>query len=141
MCFLHDEIKVEAKDLLEEVHGLSERNMQLVDDLSKSLCCQEALKKVNLHVKVDDAIYHCLGLIQEMEEKTQQFESLKLQYTEKVSQLEIACSGKDLSIKFLEEELLKLKTIVSKKYTKITSLGKLQTSSKHDVLQYQMISE
>lgn len=51
------------------------------------------------------------------------------------------CSGKDVSIKLLEEELSKVKTGVSKKDAQIASLGELQTSTKQDVLQYMMISE
>ncbi|CAH1451939.1 unnamed protein product [Lactuca virosa] len=39
----------------------------------------------------------------ELEEKSQKFDSLKLRYTEKVSQLEFACSDKDVHIKLLEE--------------------------------------
>ncbi|CAH1427068.1 unnamed protein product [Lactuca virosa] len=37
MCSLHDKLEAEAKSLRDEVHGLSERNMQLVDNLSDSL--------------------------------------------------------------------------------------------------------
>lgn len=55
--------------------------------------------------------------------------------------MEIACSGKGVSIKLLEEELSKLKTIVSEKYAQIASLGELPTSAKQDVLQYETISE
>ncbi|CAH1444001.1 unnamed protein product [Lactuca virosa] len=60
---------------------------------------------------------------------------------EKVSQLEIACSENDVNIKFLEEELSKLKIVVSERDAQIASLGELQASAKHDVLQYQTISK
>ncbi|CAH1444467.1 unnamed protein product [Lactuca virosa] len=75
----------EAKNLSEEVSGLSERNRRLVDDLSETLRCQEELKKLNkdLLIKAGDATGRRLKLIKELEEGSQQFESLNLQYTEK----------------------------------------------------------
>ncbi|CAI9291159.1 unnamed protein product [Lactuca saligna] len=81
MCVLHEQLEVEENDLREEVHRLSKRNKRLVDGL------------IGRH----------LGLNQELKEKTQQFRSLKLQYTKTFSQLSIACSGKDASIKLIEE--------------------------------------
>ncbi|CAH1445983.1 unnamed protein product [Lactuca virosa] len=50
-------------------------------------------------------------------------------------------SGKDVSIKLLEEEFSKVKTGVSEKDAQIAFLGELQTSAKQDWLQYLMISE
>lgn len=76
-----------------------------------------------------------------MEEKSQQFESRKLQYTEKVSQLEITCSDKDVRIKFLEEDLANYQALISKKDTQIMSLVELQILAKHNVLQHPAVLE
>lgn len=135
ICVLHEYLEVEAKDLREEVRSLSERNSRLVDDLCEILQYHEELKKLNhnLHIKVDDAICYCLGLNRELKAKTQQFESLKLQYTEAFLQLEITCSGKDGSIKLMQEEFSKLKNVISINDAQIASLGKLQTSVNHYV--------
>lgn len=46
---------------------------------------------------------------------------LKPQYTQKVSQLEIIYSGKDVRIKLLEDELSGLKTMVAKKDVQLAS--------------------
>ncbi|CAH1435533.1 unnamed protein product [Lactuca virosa] len=102
---IHDQTEAEAKELREKVSVLSERNQCLVRDLSENLGCQEELKMLNkdLQLKSDDAISHRVAATKELEEVSQQFQSPKLQYIEKVSQLEISCSGKDVSIKFIEE--------------------------------------
>lgn len=47
MCSLHEKLETEAKSLCEEVHGLSEWNWQLVEELSESHRCQEELKYLN----------------------------------------------------------------------------------------------
>ncbi|CAH1425501.1 unnamed protein product [Lactuca virosa] len=86
MRFLHKQLDVEENDIHEELHDLSERNGRLVDDLSENLRCKDELKKLNqdLHINFDDVIGRRLGLNRGLEYKTQQFESLKLQYTKKV---------------------------------------------------------
>lgn len=60
--------------------GLSEKNDLLVGDLSESIHCHDELKNLNedLHIKVDEVISHCSVLAKDLEEKTHQFESLKL---------------------------------------------------------------
>ncbi|CAH1425929.1 unnamed protein product [Lactuca virosa] len=57
-------------------------------------------------IKTGDAIGHRLTLTKELEEKTHQFESLKLRFTEKVSELQISCSDNDVRSKIIEEELV-----------------------------------
>lgn len=126
-----------------EVHGISERNRHVVIDLIEILHCQEELKKLNqdLQVKANLAIGHRLGLGHELEEKKHQFESLKLQNTHKVLQLEIVCSGKDVFIRLVEEELSKLRATMCEIDAQIASMVELHTTIKQDVLQYQTRSE
>ncbi|CAH1421615.1 unnamed protein product [Lactuca virosa] len=51
---------------------------------------------------------------------------MKSQYTDKVSQLEIACSSKYVSIKLLEEELATMKLLMLEKDARIATLSDLQ---------------
>ncbi|CAI9285553.1 unnamed protein product [Lactuca saligna] len=54
---------------------------------------------------VDASMSHHASAVKELKGVSQQYHSLKSQYTEKVSQLEMAYLIKDVSIKLLEEEL------------------------------------
>ncbi|CAH1421298.1 unnamed protein product [Lactuca virosa] len=105
---IHERTEQEVQELRERVKGLSERNFFLVNELSESIRCQNELKNLNeyLQIKEDDAIGHRSVLASELEEKNQKIESLKLQFTQKLSELEISCSDKDVHIKMLEEELV-----------------------------------
>lgn len=88
------------------------------------------LPKLNedLQNKVNDDIGRRLTLTKELEEKTHQFESLKLRFTEKVSELEISCSDKDVHIKMLEEELDVQKGLLADRDAHILQLNQLKTS-------------
>ncbi|CAH1416191.1 unnamed protein product [Lactuca virosa] len=103
----YEHLVKESVELREEVVGLSERNRCLVDDMSERIRCQTELKNLNqdLQMKVDDAIIRRLKLSKILEERSQQLEALKSHFTEKVSQLEVSCSDKDVHIKLLEEEI------------------------------------
>ncbi|CAH1426601.1 unnamed protein product [Lactuca virosa] len=127
----HECLEEEARNLWEDISGLLERNTRLVDDLIEGLYCQDELKKLNQDRLIKtDVVGRRLELSKEFEEKSQQFESMKLRVTEKVSQLEIAFSDKDAHIKFLVEELAIHKATISEKETQIASLGELHTSTK-----------
>ncbi|CAH1421135.1 unnamed protein product [Lactuca virosa] len=78
---LHEQTEKEAKDLKEEVVGLSERNRSLVADLSKSIGQQEELKKLNkdLQIRIDDALSHRALAVKELEGVSQQYHSFKSQ--------------------------------------------------------------
>ncbi|KAL7611778.1 hypothetical protein Lser_V15G06816 [Lactuca serriola] len=117
---LHKQTEKDAKELKEEVVGLSERNRSLVVDLIRSIGQQEELKKLNqdLQIRINDA----LGL-KELEGVSQQYHSLKSQYTEKVSQLEIPCSSKDAIIKLLEEDLATPKLLMLERDAQIATLN------------------
>ncbi|CAI9275574.1 unnamed protein product [Lactuca saligna] len=79
MRSFHEHLEDEEKSLGEEVMGLWERDMHLVDDLNESLHSQDELKKLNQdhQIKADDAISQHLELDNELEEKFHQFESWK----------------------------------------------------------------
>ncbi|CAH1422772.1 unnamed protein product [Lactuca virosa] len=82
---IHDQLEGEAQRLQIEVSGLSERNQELVKDLSESLGHQEELSNSNqdLQLQADD--------------------------------LEISWSGKDVCIKLLEDELSNFKVVIAEK--------------------------
>lgn len=110
--------------------GLSERNTLIVGGLSKSIHFQNEMKNLNedLRIKADDAISCRLTLTKELEEKTHQFESLKLRFTEKVFELEISCSDKDICSKMLEEELVVQKGLLADRDAQTLRLNQDQTS-------------
>ncbi|CAH1426469.1 unnamed protein product [Lactuca virosa] len=89
----------------------------------------------DLQLRADDEISQRSKLSKELEEQSQQFDSLKLQYTLNVSQLEIAFSGKDFRIKLLENELSGLKTVVTDKIVQLASLSEFHTSVEEKELQ------
>lgn len=122
---LHEQTKKEAKELKEEVAGLSKKNQSLVADLSRFIAQQEELKKLNqdLQMRIDDALIQCTSTVKELECVSQQYHSLKSQYTEKVSQLEIPCSSKDAIIKLLEEDLATPKLLMLERDAKIATLN------------------
>lgn len=66
---------------------LYEQNQCLVHYLRESLGCQEESKSLNqdLQVKFDDAISRRTTIVKELEEVSQRYQSLKSQYTDKVS--------------------------------------------------------
>lgn len=91
----------------------------------------------DLRLKSDDAISRGVATTKELEEVSQQFQSLKVQYTEKVSQLEIYFQGKDVSIKLLEEELATAKALVLEKDAQIASFGESRSLANQDVVHCQ----
>ncbi|CAH1438175.1 unnamed protein product [Lactuca virosa] len=108
---LHEQTKEEAKRVKEEVVSLSERNQSLVKDFSQALGQQEELNKLNqdLQLNLDDA----------------------------VSQLEIVCSSKDVSIKLLEEELAATKLLMFEKDARIATLSDSQLLMEENIASYQ----
>ncbi|CAH1448424.1 unnamed protein product [Lactuca virosa] len=128
MRALHEQTEKEAKDLKEEVVGFSERNQSLVVDLSQSIGHDDELKRLNqdFQLKIDDAMSHRASAVKEVEGVSRQYHSLKSQYTEKISQLEIACSSKDVSIKLSEKELATAKLLMLEKDAPIATLNDSQ---------------
>ncbi|CAH1446923.1 unnamed protein product [Lactuca virosa] len=137
---LHELTKKEAKGLREEVVGLSERNQSLVIDLSQTVGQQEELKKLSqdLQLKLDDAMSHRASAVKELEGVSQQYHSHKSQYMEKVSQLEIACSNKDVCIKLLEEDLVVAKLMMLEKDARFATLSDPQLLMEQNIASCQM---
>ncbi|CAI9284125.1 unnamed protein product [Lactuca saligna] len=128
-----------VKGLREEADSFSERNQSLVRDLSQAIGQQEELKKLNqdLQLKLDDVVSHHASSIKELEGVSQQYHLPKSQYTEKVSQLEIACSSKDVSIKLLEEELAMMKLLMLEKGARISTLSDSQFMMEQNTKSFQ----
>ncbi|CAI9271381.1 unnamed protein product [Lactuca saligna] len=108
-------------------------------DLSQVIGQQGELKRLNqeLQLKLDDALSRRVSTIKELEGISQQYHSLNLQYTEKVSQLKIAYSSKDLSIKLLEDELATTKLLMLEKDARIATLSDSQLLMEQNTTSFQ----
>ncbi|CAH1445591.1 unnamed protein product [Lactuca virosa] len=104
--------------LMKGMHLLNEVSVRMKacsEQLSQRQIVFDEALEWDLQLKLDDAVSHRESSVKEVEGISQQYHSLMLQYTEKVSQLEIARSSKDVSIKLLDEELVVAKLLMLEK--------------------------
>ncbi|CAH1435673.1 unnamed protein product [Lactuca virosa] len=103
---LHEQTKKEAKGLREEVSSLSERNQNLVTDLSQAIGQQEELKKLNqdLQLKPDDVMSHRTFAVKELEGVSQyDFDVVNATLQTSAIQLGLHQACVDIKEKYLEE--------------------------------------
>ncbi|KAL4584901.1 hypothetical protein LXL04_009511 [Taraxacum kok-saghyz] len=135
---------VEGKlKLVSELQQMELRNQELVMEIDgikekqkESLDAHQAVEK-----QLEDALRHREVDLRKLEEVGQQFESLKLLFSEKVAGLEILCNQKDVVLTRQESEIAEQKAKLLSLEDQVKTLTVECSATKQAGLFYQQMSE
>ncbi|KAL4569636.1 hypothetical protein LXL04_025278 [Taraxacum kok-saghyz] len=135
---------VEGKlKLVSELQQMELRNQELVMEIDgikekqkESLDAHQAVEK-----QLEDALRHREVDLRKLEKVGQQFESLKLLFSEKVAGLEILCNQKDVVLTRQESEIAKQKAKLLSLEDQVKTLTVECSATKQAGLFYQQMSE
>ncbi|CAH1414307.1 unnamed protein product [Lactuca virosa] len=104
---------------------------------------EEELCQLNLdlQMKIDEARSQKTSMAETLDGLIQQFEGLKVRFTEKVSILDIACFERDVHIKLLKDKLASCKAVMKGNESQIQLLESEKAKSKQDVLFHHLMDE